>query len=470
MENMKKIVYVYEMDSINFAEFRTDICADGYTIEKRIARAIKVLNKISVSNDYRAGMTLNQICDNHELFFGNSSMFDTVKNLIGEGKVFVSTYGKFDDIIKYSENSLIKTLNRMIDGRIDPDEMYVSSLFPMLGIFASTGTENSDRICLLLGKSYRTLRYIPQNKSYIFDGKTITKKDLFIKSLALKNDKLQLKFGYWTIAYLAVFLLKKVNEGEFDLNLYVSCHTSSEKNSGAIFPREMGKAINKFLTKLVTIKTGTSGNLKLSSVRDVQNFLKDIIESSAFAPNTYSDKTVKEYLSKDKVKNYIDRLFTLHGMLTEKCGYSENSNAFNAFNDKYSKSMQTIEQLIRKNTSAYQLYCMKNFEGYSKKRKKDHIDSIMDQLATQADYGTRSKAVACLGEIIRTEIPGIADGPYSRMRQSFALYINYCYNIFNALLVHVDDNNTTIIMKLADNDEDIQLLTYQLSERGLIII
>lgn len=449
---MGKIVYVYEMDSINFAKFQTDICADGYEIEERIKRAIKVLCEIGKdTSDYRAGMTFNQICDNHELFFGDSSMFEKVTQLIGEKKIFVSTYDKVDDIIKYSENSLIKTLNRMIDGRIDPDEIYVSSLFPMLGTFASTGTENSDRIWLLLGKSYRTLQYDPKAEAYIFKKKKITKKDLFIKSLVLTKGELKLKFGYWTIAYLAMFLLEKVKEVEFDLISFVSSFVSEK-----IFSQKMGTAIIRFLRKL--------GNYKLSRVQDVKNFLENIISSSAFDQSTCSDEEVKKYLNEEVMKNYIDRLFKLHGMLTENNGYSKNSNAF----DGYRKSMQTIEQFVRRNTAVYQLCCM-NFEGYKKKEKKGHIDKIMYELASNADYATRSKAVACLGEIIRKEIPNITDGPYTRMRQSFALYINYCYNIFNAFLVDVDEDRKTTIIKLADNGEDIQLRSFKLSEMGLII-
>lgn len=155
--------YTNVMDSVIYAGFKghqyniqsdtiDDTIEDNkVTVSELFKKEMDQLLKDTLkSNDNGIVLTLNQICDNKYLWFEKQNEhFDMLSKLISNGKLKISTYNDHD-LISYTKKNLEDCLKRLCGGDISSDMVYISSLFPVLGI-DNTPTPTRRRIEALLG-------------------------------------------------------------------------------------------------------------------------------------------------------------------------------------------------------------------------------------------------------------------------------------------------------------------------------
>ena len=153
-QNKCEFIYTSLLDSVIFAEngfkgHQYDLKDDsGVSLRDNIANGTTKLIQNIKNGDFGLVMTLNQICDNRFIWF--SQNINDIFDLIKQGKVKVSTYGN-NNILTYTKNALEECLKRLCGDATEPDNVYISSMFPLME--QNTNKPSRKGIERLLGRS-----------------------------------------------------------------------------------------------------------------------------------------------------------------------------------------------------------------------------------------------------------------------------------------------------------------------------
>lgn len=192
----RKFFYTNLADSVIYAGFK----GHQYNVaNSNIANLyqnilIELLNFLNDDRNSDIGiiLTLNQICDNRFLNFENQEgNFKIISELIINGRLKISYFGEYD-LVTYTLNALRNCVKRLCKGNTSPDMVYISSLFPELGIDNNDSTSRS-RLKLLLGYDPTYLSYIEDED--LFELRTGDR--LSFKHLETKSSRTN-KYGLYT--------------------------------------------------------------------------------------------------------------------------------------------------------------------------------------------------------------------------------------------------------------------------------
>ena len=196
------LLYTNLADSVIFANFKGHQYGNNNENVSFLYKDSLIDFLSAVNNDRNSDvgviMSLNQICDNRFLNLENQEdTFNLISGLIRKGKLKISYYNGYD-LVSYMLESFKKCIKRLSKGDISPNMVYISSLFPELGI------DNKDfvsrrRLKFMLGYDPSYIKYIGDDtfelkirKKYKYSFKKVSFEELEKKSVIMN------KYGIYT--------------------------------------------------------------------------------------------------------------------------------------------------------------------------------------------------------------------------------------------------------------------------------
>ena len=457
-------VYLPAFDSVRFANFPISGRNAATYYERReieIAENIKsalrdlrfIRSKHETSSPLCFVATLNQICDNNALLMSEDpKLFDAVKEAILAGDFKVTTFNEYD-LFDYAVYSLNKSMQRMVNNKVDPDEAYICSLIPELGNRITSSQNYTDpKIAILLGREYRKLRYDEDKKTYFHGDCEVDDEYLLRHSFPSINPRTKnaMSFGYYTLLLFikrmkqelkqlrgATTILDFMKFGNLcdKSRMYFKKH---DKNADDTSYRAVSGCIKAFSSQIekesTTLRNLPDNILRLYCLEQMVNHL--INQDRRRSKDLKQD----DYLHPDRMKRYFARLFFLQKLFEEKNASVPNRDFFSRWELKkeYSSVIRllNIDDMINK----FFLENQNGLRANTRSKIKEKIESI----CTHADYQkNRSMAYAYINEMIDKEIMSNTRA-LARLRSDFTHFIDFIYNVFNALLAVESDNTCKI--------------------------
>ncbi|MBQ1660343.1 MAG: hypothetical protein II059_10975 [Clostridia bacterium] len=205
----KQKIYTNLADSVVYAGFRA---SHQYSLKRSYDSNLtlsdlckkeldSLLQRIDENENTVLYVTLNQICDNRYLLLEKQKYhFELLRKLIETRKLKISTYlidpnnpsSPKHTLISYTEQSLLRCLNRLCKGVNSPDLVYISSLFPHLLESSNPDIAHRAAITSLLGYFPTGIYYDEKNDVY-YQGKKQFTVDHF-----LERDYSKFGYGLYT--------------------------------------------------------------------------------------------------------------------------------------------------------------------------------------------------------------------------------------------------------------------------------
>ena len=372
----KNLVYTNLADSVIYAGFRGHQYnlndSNGKPISETYeSRLDGLLEKVKERNDTTLTLTLNQVCDNKYLLLEKQTYhFNLLKELLQSGKLKITVYGGLD-LVSYTEQALEQCLQRLCGGEIDPNLVYVSSLFPELGI-ENTPSPTRKGITLLLGYFPTSIQYNEKEKKFkLSNGEFYSFIDLVNKSKRTSNR--DPKYGILTEFYSYNHFRDNFNLDESDFDYLIR-----------------------------------QGKLNLKEVKKIITWIQNLFELNRIAHE--NNAFPKNATTGIRLNDIINRLLDNVSLLDEKLDFW--LGKVNGKIEVKQGIRAILKQLSEKHTNRTAMYI--DVKAFMENFAQEHQENKTLYKKFHTAVGEEAKKL-----------------PYQRVLFTIINIIDYCYNILN---------------------------------------